>query len=168
MAFSLRVRPTHHLSMNYTFTSVRGTHPTLAQQISGYQGERRTLLIVDDNPENRQFLVDLLEPLGFDIIQATNGKEGVEQALAIHPNLILMDLMMPVMNGAVKAIRETPEIKEVPIIAVSSSVFDTDHKKSQIIGYQELLHKPVDSNKLFAMLEKYLAICAGRGLQPRP
>jgi PAS domain S-box-containing protein len=130
------------------------------QQITGYQGERRSLLIVDDNPENRQFLVDLLEPLGFDIIQATNGKEGVEQALAIHPNLILMDLVMPVMNGfeAVKAILETPEIKEVPIIAVSSSVFDTDHKKSQIIGCQELLHKPVDSNKLFAMLEKYLAI----------
>jgi CheY-like chemotaxis protein len=130
------------------------------KQITGYYGERRKILIVDDKVENRQVLLDLLKPLGFDISLATNGKEGVEQALAIHPNLILMDLVMPVMNGfeAVRAIEKNHVINNVPIIAVSASVFESDLKKSQIVGCQEFLSKPVDSNKLFTMMEKYMGI----------
>ena len=130
------------------------------KQVMGYQGERRKILIVDDKLENRQMLLDLLKPLGFDITLASNGKEGVEQALAIHPNLILMDLVMPVMNGfeAVRAIQKSHAINNVPIIAVSASVFESDLKKSQIVGCQEFLSKPVESNKLFAMMEKYIGV----------
>jgi signal transduction histidine kinase len=130
------------------------------KQVTGYQGERHKILIVDDQVENRQVLLDLLKPLGFDITLASNGKEGVEQALAIHPNLILMDLVMPVMNGfeAVRAIRKIHAINNLPIIAVSASIFERDQRKSQNIGCQGFLSKPVESNKLFAMMEKYMGV----------
>ncbi|MDM8515416.1 two-component regulator propeller domain-containing protein [Desulfobacterales bacterium HSG16] len=131
-----------------------------ARQIVGYQGKRLTVLVVDDTEENRHVLLDLLHPLGFDIILAVNGKECVEHAEAIKPDLILMDLVMPVMNGfdAVKKIRKLTEIKDVPIIAVSASVFDKDRRKSQIVGCQEFLSKPLELDRLFAMMKKYMGI----------
>ncbi|MDM8515417.1 two-component regulator propeller domain-containing protein [Desulfobacterales bacterium HSG16] len=129
-----------------------------SSQISGYKGKRQKILIVDDKEENRFMLRDMLEPLGFEIFLAVNGKEGIKRAETVVPDFILMDLVMPVVNGfeAVKAIREIPEIKDVPIIAISASVFDTDRNRSRSVGCQEFLPKPVDSARLFAMIKKYM------------
>ncbi len=105
-------------------------------------------------------LLNLLEPLGFDIILAENGQEGVEQARARQPDLILMDLVMPVMTGfeAVHAIRQDPDLHTIPIIAISASVFDMDQERSRIVGCQDFLSKPIEAEKLFAVLAKYLEI----------
>ncbi len=128
--------------------------------IVGYQGKRRQILIVDDRARNQLVLQNLLEPLGFEIIIGTNGQEGVDLAQAHQPDLILMDLVMPVMTGfeAVKIIYELPDIKDVPIIAISASAFDIDKEKSHIVGCQAFLSKPVEAAKLFSLIEEHLEL----------
>lgn len=130
------------------------------RRITGYAGKRRKILIVDDTKENRWLLSDLLLPLGFDITTAATGKKGVEKAMALGPDLILMDLVMPVMNGieAVKILRKTDEIRDVPVIAISASALDMDMEKSRLAGCQAFISKPVDAGRLLDIISKYLAL----------
>ena len=143
---------------------VSGLQTAKTQQVTGYQsetgGERRKILIVDDVEENRLMLLSLLEPLGFDITLAEDGKEGIEQAKAVRPDLILMDLVMPVMTGfeAIQEIRRMPEFRETPIIAVSASVIKTDRERSRIAGCDAFLPKPVRAEKLFTLMEKLMGL----------
>ncbi len=144
--------------------AVPGRETSETRQVTGYQfetgGERRKILIVDDIEENRLMLLSLLEPLGFDITLAEDGKEGIEQAKAVRPDLILMDLVMPVMTGfeAVQEIRQTPGFRETPIIAVSASVIEADQEKSRIVGCDAFLSKPVRAEKLFRLMEKLMGL----------
>jgi signal transduction histidine kinase/DNA-binding NarL/FixJ family response regulator len=126
--------------------------------IEGYTGKRRKLLVVDDKQENRLVLLNMLEPLGFEITLAENGQQEVDIARQLLPDLILTDLVMPVKSGfeAVKEIRQIPEIAKIPIIAVSASVLDMDRHKSQIAGCEAFLSKPVEREKLLALLAQYL------------
>lgn len=131
---------------------------TVHATVIGYDGKRRTILVVDDHQENRMVLLNLLDPLGFDVILAENGQEGIEQAKAMRPDLILMDLVMPVITGfeAVQIIRHDEDLHDIPIIAISASVFDIDQERSKIAGCQDFLSKPIESDKLFALMAKYL------------
>ncbi|NEO46396.1 MAG: response regulator [Moorea sp. SIO4A3] len=114
--------------------------------------------MVDDKLENRLVLENMLAPLGFEVVTGEDGQQEVELAQQIQPDLILSDLVMPVKSGfeAIKEIRQIPEIREVPIIAISASVLDMDQKKSQIAGCDAFLSKPVDEPKLLTLLGKYL------------
>ncbi len=129
-------------------------------EITGYKGQRRRVLVVDDHRDNRMVLLDLLKPLGFDVVLAKNGMEGVDKARETRPDTILMDLVMPVMNGfeAVKTIRKIPEFKDTPILAVSASALDMDREKSRVAGCDGFLSKPVGSSKLLDFLESHLQI----------
>ncbi len=128
------------------------------REISGYAGPRRTVLVADDKPENRMMLRDLLELVGCEVILAENGREAVTTALAIRPDLILMDLVMPVMTGieAVQAIRQESALHDVPIIAVSASVLEADRHKSRVAGCDTFLPKPIAAATLYALLETHL------------
>jgi len=121
-------------------------------------GQRRHILLVDDHAGNRLVLQNLLEPLGFKITLAVNGQEGVEMAQKTKPDLILMDLVMPVMTGfeAIKILRNRPGTKNTPIIAISANVFDMNREKSRLVGCNDFLPKPVEADKLFNLLEKHL------------
>ncbi len=135
--------------------------PTTAKtDIVGYEGPKRKILIVDDKAYNRLVLVNLLEPLGFEIVVASDGQEEVIMARSTRPDLILTDLVMPVMTGfeAVQEIRQIPELQVVPIIAVSASVFDMDQQKSKLAGCDDFLPKPVYAEKLFELVETHLAL----------
>ena len=101
--------------------------------ITGYLGQRYRLLVVDDRVENQLVLLNLLEPLGFEILLAANGQEAIDLARQLRPDLIFMDLIMPVMMGfeAVTIIRQIPELVHVPIVAVSASVLQLDRSESQ-------------------------------------
>jgi len=135
------------------------------RRIIGYQGQRRKVLVVDDKTPNRYVLRDLLTPLGFEIIEGENGRQEVELARKIKPDLILTDLVMPVMDGfeAVKAIRQFD--KDVPIIAISASAFKSEQQGSLkacadagSIGCNAFLPKPFEAQKLLALIEKHLAL----------
>jgi len=130
------------------------------RNVSQYTGERQRLLVVDDSKDSRLVMLQLLEPLGFDVLLAENGRQGVEMAQMMCPNLIFMDLVMPVMNGfeAVKAIRRLPELREMPIIAMSASVLSAEQQQSQDVGCQAFLPKPIEAGQLFELLSAYLPI----------
>jgi signal transduction histidine kinase/DNA-binding NarL/FixJ family response regulator len=131
---------------------------TRMEEIIGYKGKRCKVLVVDDKLANRSVLCGLLEPLGFEIIEAENGQEEVEKARESKPDIIMTDLVMPVMTGfeAVHKIRQIPELQDVFIIAISASVFGEDKDKSIIAGCNIFLPKPIEADKLFVLLEKYL------------
>jgi len=127
---------------------------TEQRRIISYKGEVQTALIVDDYPENRLILRQMLENIGFKVIEADNGKQGVEQA--DKANIIFMDLVMPIMNGfeAVEIIRK--DFKELPIIAISANVFEADKQKSLQAGCNAFLPKPIEEQQLFNVLVEYL------------
>jgi signal transduction histidine kinase/ActR/RegA family two-component response regulator len=129
-------------------------------QVIGYQGDRRILVVADDQLENRLVLQNLLEPLGFEMVIAVNGQEAVDLTLEHHPDLVLTDLVMPVKSGfeATQAIRNIPEIQNIPIIAVSASVLEMDQSKIRQVGCDDFLPKPVSETQLLQLLEKYLAL----------
>jgi len=128
------------------------------KRILGYQGERRRLLIVDDHWENRAVLTDLLEPLGFEVGEAENGQQGIEQIKALQPDLVIADLAMPVMNGfeMLKQIRQSEELQRQIIIVSSASVAQLDQQKAIDAGGDDFLPKPIDAEQLFQKLEQYL------------
>lgn len=130
------------------------------RQITGYAGERHTILVVDDRAENRLVLLNALAPLGFEVTLAEDGQDGVNKAKEAQPDCILIDLVMPVKTGfeAVKEIRQMPELRDVPIIAISASVFEMDKAKSQVAGCDDFLSKPVDVDTLLALLERHLSL----------
>ena len=130
------------------------------QLVTSYKGERKLVLIVDDKDYNRGVLNNLLTPLGFETIEAVNGIDAVEKASTYHPDIILMDIVMPIMTGveAAQKIRQIEAIKTVPIIAVSASVFGADKDKSLTAGCDVFLPKPVDAQMLFDLLGTYLDI----------
>ncbi|HEX6383312.1 MAG TPA: ATP-binding protein [Anaerolineae bacterium] len=130
------------------------------KMIRGYKGPRRRLLIVEDKRENRLFLSAMLEPLGFDVILAGDGREAVVQATRFAPDLILMDLVMPVVTGfeAVPDIRALPDLAGVPIIALSASTKAMDQEHSRRVGFDDFLSKPVAEERLLALLQKHLSL----------
>ncbi|HAX80206.1 MAG TPA: hybrid sensor histidine kinase/response regulator [Cyanobacteria bacterium UBA11372] len=128
--------------------------------IKGYKGSKRKILLVDDRWENRSVLLNLLEPIGFEIIEAKNGKEGIEQILSASPNLIITDLAMPVMDGFefLQQVRSHPQLQNQIVIVSSASVFESDRHKSLDAGANDFLPKPVQAETLLELVQKYLQL----------
>ncbi|MEA5599729.1 hybrid sensor histidine kinase/response regulator [Nostoc sp. UHCC 0252] len=128
------------------------------KQIIGFEGSPYTILMVDDRWENRTVITDLLQPLGFNVVEASNGKEGLEIAIALKPDLIITDLLMPEMDGfeLIKQLRHTPEIQDVLIIVSSASVFEADQHRSLQAGGNAFLTKPIHVDELLHIIEHYL------------
>ncbi|AFZ19609.1 PAS domain S-box protein [Allocoleopsis franciscana] len=122
--------------------------------------EKYRLLVVDDKWENRSVLVDLLSPLGFEVLEARNGQEGLNQALQHKPDVILLDMVMPGMDGfeVVKQLRELPNLERVVVIAMSASAFDNDQEKSLTAGCDGFISKPVQVGKLLGQLRHHLGL----------
>ncbi len=130
----------------------------ITRHIKGYQGRQRKILVVDDRWENRSVITQLLAPLGFELIEAENGAEGLEIAKRISPDLIITDLLMPTMDGfeMTRQMRALPMYQDLPIVATSASVFQFDRNKSQAAGCSDFLPKPIEADALLAKLQKYL------------
>lgn len=128
-----------------------------AQTIVGYQGKKRKILMVDDRWENRSVVVNLLEPIGFEIQQASNGQEALNQLGTFQPDLLIIDLVMPVMDGF-EMLRQLPKFSPKPdlvIIVSSASVFEVDKNNSFETGADDFLPKPVQTDLLLDMLQKH-------------
>lgn len=129
-------------------------------QILGIQGTAPTILVVDDRWENRSLLVNLLQPIGFKVVEATNGKEGLEKIQMFHPQLVITDLVMPVMDGfeMMQQIRASENGKDMVIIASSASVFEADRYQSLVAGADDFLPKPLQTHDLLQRLQKFLQL----------
>lgn len=128
--------------------------------VIGYRGPRQSVLIVDDMPENRAMLAETLNDLGFETRQAANGRDGLEQAVAAQPDLVLMDVRMPVMDGleAMRRIRDVPALKSVPIIAVSAGVAPEEQARSLAAGANGFLTKPLQQDDLIRMIARHMPL----------
>ena len=136
------------------------TMTTSGQQLTGYTGDRQTLLVIDDKWENRSVLVNLLEPLGFVVIEAENGQVGLAKAAELKPHLIITDLLMPVMDGYafLNHIRQSQTFQSIPMIVSSASVSTMDQQRALDAGGDDFLSKPVQAEELFKLLQKHLQI----------
>ena len=123
------------------------------------QAEPQTVLLVEDTEDNRFMMRRLLEMTGYRVVEAMNGEEAVKLAKAESPNLILMDLSLPVIDGlaATRLIRKLPEFELTPIIAVSAH--DTSDFQSEAIeaGCNTYVTKPIDFNELEQLIAKLLS-----------
>jgi CheY-like chemotaxis protein len=131
-----------------------------ARQIIGIKGPSCKLLLVDDKAENLTLLRDALLPLGFDVAVAVNGQDALEKATAFHPDVILMDLIMPEMDGfeATRRLRQLPQFHDTVVIAVSASAFEHTRQQSLAAGCNDFLVKPVRIDQLLFRLQEYMKL----------
>jgi two-component system cell cycle response regulator DivK len=118
----------------------------------------KTILIVEDTEDNRQILRDLLGMAGYTLVEARNGAEGVAQAAAHKPDLILMDIQMPVMDGyeATRQIKASPVLHAIPIIAVTSYALSGDEQKARDAGCDDYIAKPYSPRQMLAKVRGIL------------
>jgi signal transduction histidine kinase/DNA-binding NarL/FixJ family response regulator len=130
------------------------------RNVRRYYGPVKKVLIADDILANRAMLADLLNSVGFKTFQAVNGLDALTQAQITRPDIILMDIMMPIMNGleATHRIRIDPELQQIPIIAISASTSTEDQEASLIAGVNEFMTKPVDHAALFYLIGKHIGL----------
>lgn len=126
--------------------------------IIGYTGDRRKILIVDDKTENRLVLHDLLAPLGFIVAEAVDGYDCLKQAQAFAPDLILLDMVMPALDGheTTTQLRKLPMFAKTAIVMVSASVFNQDRNLSIAVGCDDFIAKPINPDTLFQTIHSLL------------
>jgi ammonium transporter len=124
----------------------------------------RRILLAEDNEVNLKVILDVLSMHDHQVFVATNGQEAVSLAQTCNPDIILMDIRMPVMNGleATQAIKEIPELKNIPIIALTASAGEEEKERCLAAGCVEHVSKPIQSEELFQVLGRYLK--PGRGV----
>lgn len=134
--------------------------PAKELRIVGFTGERQTILIVDDEELNRALLSDILMPLGFQIVEAVDGRDALVKVGVTHPQLILLDLVMPGLDGfeVTRQIRQQYGAQEVKIIAVSASAYEQTRQKSYECGCNEFIAKPLRMKELFDKIQHLLPI----------
>ena len=118
------------------------------------------ILYVEDNPDNVYMLTRRLKKKGFELIIAGDGQEGIDKAIEESPDLILMDLSLPTMDGwtATAKIKEIEEVKDIPIIALSAHAMPEHRDRALKAGCSDYDTKPVDINRLLSKMEQYIQL----------
>jgi two-component system cell cycle response regulator DivK len=118
----------------------------------------KRILLVEDNADNRDMLARRLLRRGYEVAVAEDGGQGLELAEALHPDVILMDLSMPVMDGweAIRRLRRHPELSQTPVVALTGHAMKDDRAKSLAAGADEYMAKPLDFAALLKMLQRLL------------
>jgi CheY-like chemotaxis protein len=121
---------------------------------------KKKILVVDDNSEIRKLLMLRLEEWDYDIVEAATGQEGLEQARATTPNLIIMDLAMPGSTGdeAIVSLKADPLTRDIPVIVLTAFLRGALVDRAIAAGAAEILHKPVNFKWLELVLQRYLSV----------
>jgi two-component system cell cycle response regulator DivK len=124
-----------------------------------HEGDVATVLVVEDTEDNRQMMRRLLEMSGFRVVEATNGREAVEVASQVQPQIILMDLSLPIIDGlaATRQIRNQPELNTVPIVAVSAHDTADFHSEALDAGCNAYVTKPINYTELEHLVTRLIA-----------
>lgn len=124
-----------------------------------------TVLVADDNGDTRRVVRWMLEQKGYAVIEAADGRQAVAAAVSHRPDLILMDLMMPVLDGfdAVRQVREHEELRGVPVIAMTARDAAASRDMAADLGFNQYLSKPLDFLRLNVVIERLLG-----GAPPKP
>ncbi|MDQ3256686.1 MAG: response regulator [Acidobacteriota bacterium] len=119
---------------------------------------KRTVLVVDDYDDNRLMLKKILQKRGFIVIEAVNGEEAIATAQRDHPDLILMDINLPLLDGfiATRYIRQQQELVDIPIVAITAYGNKKSRDVALAAGCNEYLEKPIDFAQIDLLLERFL------------
>jgi two-component system, cell cycle response regulator DivK len=118
----------------------------------------KKILVVEDTENNRRILNDLLTKAGFDVIEAIDGEKGVAMAEERRPDLILMDIQLPIIDGyeATRRIKSNRDLRHIPIIAVTSYALSGDEDKARAAGCDDFVPKPYSPRQLLAKIRELL------------
>ncbi len=119
---------------------------------------RRRILVVEDQVDNKQILRDLLTSVGYEVIEAENGEKALSAAAAQHPDLILMDIQLPLLDGyeATRRIKADPALRAIPVIVVTSYALSGDEAKARDAGCDAYVTKPFSPRALLAKIREYV------------
>ena len=119
---------------------------------------RGKVLLVEDNAMNMELATDLLEVSGFQVLQATKGDEAVTMAVALQPDIILMDIALPGMDGleATRRIKQDPRTTRIPVVALTASVMPGDVASAQEAGCCGHIHKPIDTRQFAKAVAEFM------------
>ncbi|MCB0212902.1 MAG: GAF domain-containing protein [Anaerolineae bacterium] len=148
------------LNMPMVWSTTAKYAEPLKQHIVGYLGSPRKVLVIDDDAANRSVLINLLKPLGFVLVEAEDGLQGIDQARETQPDVILVDLLMPEMSGVevIDILRNIPTLQKSIIIVSSASMVEIDRLQRTEAGYDAVLYKPIEHRKLFDLLAAHLGL----------
>ena len=116
------------------------------------------ILIIEDDPANMELVTDLLEVAGYEIIQSRNAEKGIELAKSISPDLILMDIDLPGMNGieATKILKSDPTTKNISIIAFTASVTQNDLELYSEVDFVTIIRKPINTREFAGQVAAFI------------
>ena len=131
-----------------------GTSPPRRDGPTGYAGRRRKVLVVDDVEPNRAVLDDLLTALGFDVVDAADGRQALSVAARERPDIVIMDITMPVMDGleSTRRMRLDPELAHIPVIATSAGAAGDVEQRSNAAGTHAFISKPISHEALLRIM----------------
>jgi two-component system, cell cycle response regulator DivK len=117
------------------------------------------ILVVEDNERNLKLIRDVLQFAGYEIVEATSGEQGVALAQDCEPDLVLMDLQLPQMDGteALRLLRESPRTRDVPVVAVTAFAMREDRERAFGAGFDGYLQKPISIRALPEQVRGFLA-----------
>jgi len=120
--------------------------------------QQRVIMVVEDNEDNRDLIIKVLSHRGYEVVGVSDGHEALSRLGEVVPDLILMDINMPDMDGytLTAKIKSIPAYKDIPIIAVTANVMRGDREKSLKAGCDGYIQKPIDIDILTRQLERYL------------
>lgn len=119
----------------------------------------RKILLIEDNEQNRYLETFLLEKRGYCVLTAVNGNEGIDFAIRFRPDLILLDIQLPIMDGyaVARSLRNNLGLQEIPIIAVTSYAMSGDREKTIAAGCTGYIEKPIDPDTFVNEIERYFS-----------
>jgi len=119
----------------------------------------KRILVVEDQPDNRQIIRDILRPTGYEIVEAEDGQQALETIAKQRPDLILMDIQLPITDGysATSRIKADPELRSIPIIAVTSYALSGEEKKARAAECDDYVPKPFSPRQLLAKIRQHLS-----------
>jgi len=153
---SVGIQETKGLQENKSLESHQETAKRLKKERNNF-----LVFVVDDKWQNRSLLIDLLDPLGFDLLEARTGQEAITKTHQYHPDLILMDSLMPTiedLEACIRQIRQSPQSKKISIIAVSANVFAHHQQACLEAGCNAFLPKPIDTDYLLQLIAEHLPL----------
>ncbi len=117
-----------------------------------------TILVVEDNVMNMELITDILEVKGYEVLQATTGSDALDLVNSKHPDLILMDIQLPGLDGLTITgiIKDNPDIRDIPIVAITAHAMRGDEEKVREAGCDGYISKPIDTRKLPDTIQGFL------------
>jgi two-component system, cell cycle response regulator DivK len=130
----------------------------MTKKAAGKNDMSKRILVVEDQPDNRQIIRDMLAPTDYEITEAENGAEALAAIAKQRPDLILMDIQLPIMDGytATSRIKSDPKLRSIPIIAVTSYALSGEEKKARAAGCDDCVPKPFSPRQLLPKIRHYL------------